>query len=243
MSKVLLSLLLLAFVAYALQKQIAIINIVDEAKSFGEENGNKEKHYHDRIRFGIGGAISYNFPSKLIFNDVGSLEYAEGLGFKIGTLLNIPIYTTDMRIDAGTRFKTGNRQLSFSPELYYVYREFSSESITKTITEHIISVPLLFKYWFLDADFLLDIERKNTINANLYFEGGIQFGFPIKTMYGSNVYSDRNELDFEIVIGYGFGWEHFLMGMRLGYTFGAFNKTVKSSLGPFLDFLTITYYF
>jgi hypothetical protein len=224
-NKILFVPLLLAIAAYGQQQKDTMDN---------EESLN-------RIKFGIGGAWSlYYSPSEAILNEIISskFDFADGMGLKIGLLLNIPVYTAD------------DRQLVLSPELYYTYRWFDANinvyrghPINATmhtlaiarIYEHIINVPLLVKYQFLDV--------MPRFIPSTYIEGGIQLGLPLKTTIENNSYTkaypDRKKSDFDIIVGAGFGGVDgvgIFSSLRLGYSLRNFNNTFDGSLGVFSDF-------
>ncbi|MCL2282607.1 MAG: PorT family protein [Fibromonadales bacterium] len=212
-------------------------------KSFNEKYEQGRINELDRIRLGIGLGIDVYFSSDAIFKNIKSPEwdYTGGgfLGFRMGPLLNIPIYTTT------------NRQLSFSPELYYVYRNFNAYDSLETevisINEHIIIVPLLVKYWLFNWFFgSMPFE---SYMGNSYIEGGVQLGLPLKTTIENSEsgspenYVNRNKFDFEIVIGAGiYIYREVFVGIRLGYHLGDFDKTFDSSLGVFTGVI-MGYYF
>jgi len=212
--------------------------------SFDEEKESKEKYEHDRIKFGIGGVFSIFYaPSEAIFNIKNSeFEYASGMGLKIGLLLDVPIYSTK------------ENQLLFSPELYYSYRGITAEidkgysidsirqiTIVAGIYDHTIAIPLLVKYRFFDV--------YSIYIPSTYLEGGVQFGFPLKTTMeydgDSQTYADRNKFDFGIIVGVGAGGPagaSFFCGLRIGYDFVNFSKSVNGSTGIFSDII-MGYYF
>jgi hypothetical protein len=204
----------------------------------------------NKIRFGIGGVFGlYYNPSEAILNEVTSSEYdfADGRVLKIGLLLNIPVYTKD------------KRQLVLSPELYYTYRWIDANnnegyypypmdtirkiSVVASITEHVINVPLLVKYRFLDV--------MPGYIPSTYLEGGVQFGFPLKATVEddngySKAYTNRNNFDFDILVGVGYGGPlgsgELFAGIRLGYSLLDFNKTYSSSLSIFSDIMIFWFF-
>jgi len=213
--------------------KVLIIPLLLAFAVYGQQNE------ENRIMFGIGGIFSvYYTTPEAIFNEITHSEfnYADGLGLKIGLLLNIPIDSSY------------NRLLVLSPELYYTHRSFDAvaneNSTVASISENIINVPLLVKYRFLNV--------MPGYIPSTYLEAGSQFGFPLKTTIEndngySKSYTNRGKFDFDIIVGGGYGgavgqWGGLFAGLRLGYSLWNFNRNFDSSIGIFAEILLMWYF-